>query len=165
MRNYVRYLRLEEIFWALLATAAGVLILYVGARLFPAPLPLFWGVETFNLFWAMNVFLIPFFAGIAVSVIYGLGGKIIAHLAPVPILIYDYVQIDKFMLPEGLVLLPFYFWILILILAVEFAGFGGFVGEVIIKRTYGRRPKHLIHKRYAKSLKDRLSKEDPESLA
>jgi len=44
--------------------------------------------------------------------------------------------------------LPIGYWVLIVIVSVEAAAAGGLIGEFVIKKTYGRRPKHLIHKRY-----------------
>jgi len=49
-------------------------------------------------------------------------------------------------LPEGVTLLPFWYWILVLIVAIEAAAFGGMFGEVVVKKTYGRRPRHLFYK-------------------
>lgn len=137
-----------DILWMLLAVSVGSLVIYIGDRVLNVHLGVFFGIQTFNPVWAMTLILVPLIAGIAVSLIYGLGGKMLAHFAPIPIQVYQYLQLDNQTLPEGVTVLPLGYWILILIVCVEAAAAGGFIGEIIIKRTYGRRPKHLVHKRY-----------------
>lgn len=137
-----------DIFWMLLALTAGGLVIFVGERVLNVSLGVFYGIGTFNPVWALNLILVPIIAGLAVSFIYGLGGKMLAHFAPIPVQVYQYMDLSNQVLPEGVSVLPIGYWILILIVCVEAAAVGGFIGEVIIKRTYGRRPKHLVHKRY-----------------
>jgi len=51
--------------------------------------------------------------------------------------------------PEGTIVLPLSFWLLIAVVSAEFAAFGGVVGEIITKKTYGRTAnKRLLHKKY-----------------
>lgn len=137
-----------DIAWMLLALAVATVIIYAGERLLNVHLGVFFGIQTFNLFWVTTLIVVPLVAGLTVSFIYGLGGKMLAHFAPIPIQIYQYMQLDSQALPDGVTVLPIGYWMLLLIVCVEAAGVGGFIGEVIIKKTYGRRPKHLIHKRY-----------------
>ncbi len=154
--NALKY-KLLEITWATIALAAGGVVIYLGNQILDVSMDVFYGVHTFNPRWITNLFLVPFLAGIVVALIYGLGGKIIAHLAPLPIMLYNYLTLDKMLLPEGVVQLPIYYWALVVIVAMEFAGIGGVVGEILIKKTYGRRPKQYYHVRYQKGLKERLS--------
>jgi hypothetical protein len=137
-----------DILWMFLALAAGAVVIYVGERVLNVSLSIFYGISTFNPIWAMNLILVPILAGLVVSFIYGLGGKMLAHFAPIPVQVYQYMDMSAQTLPDGVSVLPVGYWILILIVCVEAAAVGGFIGEVIIKRTYGRRPKHLVHKRY-----------------
>ena len=139
--NLKQYVTPQEARWAVLAVTVGAVIVYAGDQLLGVSLEVYYGVNTYNPIWVLDLILVPFIAGLAVSSIYGLGGKILAHFSPLIVR-----AISSF--PEGVLPLPLGFWILIVIVTVEAASAGGFVGEVIIKRTYGRRPKHLVHKRY-----------------
>ena len=132
----------------LVAVFIGSIIIYFCERMLNIKLAAFYGISTFNPVWILALIAVPLIAGIAVSLIYGLGGKIIAHFSPIPVQIFQYLSLKEQALPEGVSLLPFEYWVLILIVCVEACAVGGFIGEVIIKKTYGRRPKHLIHKRY-----------------
>lgn len=146
--------RLMSVFMALVAIGAGVLVNYFGDRLMhhlsPPPglrLELFWGVGTFSPMWIVTLFVVPFVAGIVVSLVYGLGGKLLCYFVPIIVRGYSYIQMmlhDN--LPEGVVVLPFWYWILVLIVAIEAAAFGGAFGEILVKKTYGRRPRHLVYK-------------------
>ena len=138
----------QHFFWSFIALFAGSTIIYFGDRLLGVSLEIYFGPSTYSPIWVLDLILIPFLAGLAVSFIYGLGGKILAHFAPIIVRVFEYYTLDGAMLPDGVFQLPIGFWLLILIVSVEAAGAGGFVGEVLIKKTYGRRPKHLIHKRY-----------------
>ena len=129
------------------AISAGALTNYLGDKLLGVRLELFWGIGTFSPIWVLDVFLVPFIAGMVVSLIYGLGGKLLCYFAPLIPRIYSYIEMQYFTtMPEGVTVLPFYYWILVVILVVEAAAFGGVFGEIVIKKTYGRRPKHLVYK-------------------
>lgn len=129
------------------AIAAGCVINYAGDRLLGVRLELFWGVSTFSPMWVADLFVVPFIAGLAVSAIYGLGGKLWCYFVPIIVRGVSYIQMDNYVgLPEGVTLLPFWYWILVLIVAIEAAAFGGVFGEIMIKKIYGRRPKHLVYK-------------------
>src|SRR5690606_33282542 len=67
---------------ATIAVLAGAVIVYAGDRLLGVKLELFYGVSTFTPAWVLALFFVPFVAGIVVSLIYGLGGKILAHFSP-----------------------------------------------------------------------------------
>lgn len=139
--------RLMSVLMGFVAIALGALINYAGDRLLGIRLELFWGVSTFSPIWVVDLFLIPFIAGFSVSMVYGLGGKLLCYFAPIIVRGISYIQMDNYPnLPEGVVLLPFWYWILVLIVAIEAAAFGGAFGEIMVKKTYGRRPKHLIYK-------------------
>ncbi|MDH5300290.1 MAG: hypothetical protein OEW58_02880 [Gammaproteobacteria bacterium] len=153
-------IRLMEFSYGTLAIGSGALLIFLGGYALNVSMDVFYGIATFNPLWMINLFFVTFIAGIVVSLVYGLGGKMLAHFAPLPVYFYNYASVDKYSLPEGVTLLPFFYWILIVILAVEFCGLGGFLGEVIIKKTYGRRPKHLIHRRYQLSIKQRLQNDE-----
>lgn len=139
--------RMKAFLMGVVAVGAGVIVNYLGDRLLDIRLELFFGVHTFSPVWVADLFLVPFIAGIVVSVIYGLGGKLLCYFVPIVLRGASYIEMMYYEgLPEGVTLLPFWYWILILIVAIEAAAFGGMVGEVIIKKTYGRRPRHLLYK-------------------
>ncbi len=149
--------RLMAFVMAVFAISVGALVNYMGDRLLGVRLELFWGVSTFSPIWVLDLFLVPFIAGFAVSAIYGLGGKLLCYFSPLIVRVVSYVQMNgmEAQLPDGVTVLPFFYWILVLIVAIEAAAFGGIAGEIMVKRTYGRRPKHLLYKQ---AVKDNVSK-------
>lgn len=143
--------KLLDVGVATVAVLVGAGIVYLGDRLLGVTLERFYGVQTFSLFWVADLFLVPFIAGIVVSLIYGLGGKMLAHLCPVIVRVISYYElhgINSF--ADGGILLPIPYWLLVVVVSAEFAAFGGVVGEIMIKKTYGRTAKHLLHKKYQK---------------
>jgi len=139
--------RLLAVLMGCVAIAVGAVINYAGDRLLGIRLELFWGVATFSPLWVVDLFLIPFAAGFSVSMVYGLGGKLLCYFSPIIVRGVSYIQMYNYPnLPEGVMLLPFWYWILVLIVAIEAAAFGGAFGEIMVKKTYGRRPKHLVYK-------------------
>lgn len=135
-----------------LAIAAGALVNYAGDRLLGIRLELFWGVSTFSPLWVVDLFVVPFIAGFVVSMVYGLGGKLLCYFAPIIVRGISYIQMYNYPnLPEGVVVLPLGYWVLVLIVAIEAAAFGGVFGEIMVKKTYGRRPKHLLYKQSSDS--------------
>jgi hypothetical protein len=148
---------------ALIAVLVGAAVIHFGDKLLGVTLEFYFGVSTFSPTWVLDLFFVPFLAGIVVSMVYGLGGKIWAHFSPLIVRIvsfYDYHYVTA--PPEGVLLLPIYYWLLVVVVAVEFAAIGGFVGEIIIKKTYGRtREKHLLHKRYRKEAPEPVASNKP----
>src|SRR3569832_1848535 len=72
--NLVLKNRLLDVGIAAVAVLVGAGIVYLGDKLLGVTLERFYGVETFTLFWVADLFLVPFIAGIVVSLIFGLGG-------------------------------------------------------------------------------------------
>src|SRR3569832_1560166 len=85
--------RLLDVGIAAVAVLVGAGIVYLGDKLLGVTLERFYGVETFTLFWVADLFLVPFIAGIVVSLIYGLGGKMLAHLCPVIVRVISYYEL------------------------------------------------------------------------
>lgn len=139
--------RAMSLFMGSLAIAAGVLVNYLADKLLGMRLELFWGVATFSPTWVIDLFLAPFIAGAVVSMVYGLGGKILCYFVPIILRSFSYIEMLNYeVMPDGVSVLPFWYWLLILIVAIEAAAFGGTFGEIIVKKTYGRRPRHLVYK-------------------
>ena len=127
-----------------IALFVGCLIIYAGDHLLGVRPELFLGLATFSVWWILDIFVVPFVAGIAVSIIYGMGGKWLAHFPPLIIRFYGYFETMKLIgIPEGTALTPLGWWGFFVILSIESATIGGVVGELLIKRTYGRGPIHL----------------------
>ncbi len=123
-----------------LAFGAVLLIDHFGLRLLGVRIELFTGIQYFNLTWFIALFLLPLFGGIVISLMYGLGGKILAYFPPLPVLGFDYyVSLHHLgQLPSGSQLMPLGWWGFFVILAIESSAIGGVFGEIFNKRIYGR---------------------------
>lgn len=123
----------------LLALIVGCIVNYVGDKLLGVRLELFWGLQTFNLLWFLQLFVLPVLVGISVSMVFGLGGKWLCYLPPAIMRCMSYIEM-KYMLqvPDGASLMPFGWYVFYMILAIESAAIGGVLGEIMIKRIYGR---------------------------
>ena len=86
------------------------------------------------------MFLVPFLAGMIVSLIYGFGGKWLSYIPALIVRCISYFGILHHVIPmaPGSSLMPMGWWGFYVILAFEAAAIGGVIGEVVIKRTYGR---------------------------
>lgn len=141
-------------FYASVSILAGAAVNLLGDRLLGVRLEYFFGVYTFSPLWILDLFVVPFFAGLTVSMIYGLGGKLLCYFAPIVARVWSYYEAVYLIdLPEGYLILPIYYWVMLLIVAVEAAAFGGVAGEILVKKTYGRRPRHLVYKERVKDEK------------
>ena len=87
--------KLADIGMAALAVLVGAGIVYLGDRMLGVRLEYYFGVETFSPAWTLDLFVVPFIAGIVVSLIYGLGGKILAHISPVLIRVYSFYELSQ----------------------------------------------------------------------
>ena len=151
--NYIKGKLIDAVV-ATVAVFAGAIVFYVGGRLLDVRLELFYGVSTFTPSWVITLFLVPFIAGIIVSLIYGLGGKILAHFSPLMVLAADYYQVSQNPGMADGALLPIGYWLFIVIVAVEFASIGGVIGEILVKKTYGRTGRANLHKLHTKYRKE-----------
>lgn len=130
-----------------IALTVGCLINYFGDRLLGVEIELFWGISTFGFLWIVDMFFLPFVVGLAVGMVYGMGGKWLCYFPPLIVRIYSYMQYNDInSIPDGASLLPLGWWGFFVIVVMEAAAFGGIAGEIVVKRTYGRRPKHLVFK-------------------
>jgi len=122
-----------------MAFGAAALIEHFGLRLLGVRIEIFTGIQYFNFTWFVALFLLPLAGGIAVSLIYGLGGKILAYFPPFPVMALDYyASMHTAHLPSGGQLMPLGWWGFFVILSIESSAIGGIFGEIMNKRIYGR---------------------------
>ncbi len=133
----------------ILAFVIGVAINFFGDRLLGVHIELFHGLSTFSFLWFLDVFILPFFAGFCVAIVFGLGGKWLCYFPPffVRILSYYLFEIQFWKIPPEHHLMPMGWWGFFVILCIEAAAFGGILGEVYVKSTYGRRAKETLYKK------------------
>jgi hypothetical protein len=140
----------------LTALVVGCALNYLGDHLLGVRMELFWGLSTFSLLWFIDVFILPFIVGIVVGMIFGLGGKWLCYFPPLVVRFYAYFETLKIIgVPDGAALMPMGWWGFFVILAVESAAIGGVVGEIMIKRTYGRKPIHLDYQERAAKAREK----------
>lgn len=122
----------------IIAMLAGSAVNYLGDWLIGIRIELFWGLDTFNFLWFLQLFVLPVIAGIVVSLVYGLGGKWIASLPPLVVRWAAYYETQHSLgIPDGAQLMPMGWWGFFVILAMETAMIGGVMGEILNKRIYG----------------------------
>lgn len=123
----------------MVALLAGVALNHLGDKLLGVKLELFSGLSTFSFAWMVDIFIVPFIVGLAVSWIFGMGGKWLCYFPPLIVRSISYAEILYVTgTPHGSTLNPMGWWGFYVILAMEAAGIGGIVGEVVIKNVYGR---------------------------
>jgi hypothetical protein len=123
----------------LVALMIGTAMIHFGDRLLGVRIELFSGLSTFSFAWILDVFFVPFLVGLAVSWIYGLGGKWLCYFPPIIVRCLSYAEIYYVSgTPHGSNLNPLGWWCLYVVLSVESAAIGGVIGEVMKKGVYGR---------------------------
>ncbi|BCK88614.1 hypothetical protein MIZ01_2419 [Sideroxyarcus emersonii] len=126
----------------MVALLAGVALNHMGDKLLGVRLELFSGLSTFSFAWMVDIFIVPFIVGLVVSWIFGMGGKWLCYFPPLIVRSVSYAEILYVTgTPHGSTLNPMGWWGFYVILAMEAAGIGGIVGEVVIKNVYGRSSK------------------------
>jgi hypothetical protein len=128
--------------WIMIALIIGMSVNHFGDWLLGVRIELFSGLSTFSFAWILDVFFVPFVVGLTVSWVYGMGGKWLCYFPPLIVRCLSYAEIYYVSgTPHGSNLNPMGWWGLYVILAMESAGIGGIVGEVMIKSVYGRSKK------------------------
>ncbi|MBL1432237.1 MAG: hypothetical protein COB94_002165 [Gammaproteobacteria bacterium] len=89
----------------------------------------------------------PFIAGVIVSLIYGLGGKVLCYFPALMVYLFQYLGTfaGYTPVPDDVRLLPIGYMGFIIIVAIEAAAVGGILGELWVKKTYGRMPRHIAY--------------------
>ncbi len=117
-----------------LAFVAGVLVFQGGMLLLDVHLEWFNGISGFDFSWVLAMSVLPVAAGIVIGVIYGFGGKYLAHFPPALVMLWSYQHSNAVALPDGVHLLPWGLWVVFVILQMEFCAVGGFIGEILIRK-------------------------------
>ncbi|HCS13813.1 MAG: hypothetical protein COS82_08920 [Zetaproteobacteria bacterium CG06_land_8_20_14_3_00_59_53] len=112
-------------------------VLYEGSmRLLGVHLEFFTGLSGFNFSWILGMSLVPVAVGVVIGLIYGFGGKYLAHFPPALVMLWHFQHVDFAELPAGAHLLPWGMWIMFVILQMEFCAIGGFIGEILIRKRH-----------------------------
>jgi len=123
----------------LVALLIGMSLNHFGDRLLGVKIELFSGLSTFSFAWMLDVFFVPFLVGLAVAWIFGWGAKWLCYFPPLIVRCLSYAEILYVSgTPHGSNLNPLGWWGFYVILAMESAGIGGILGELMIKNVYGR---------------------------
>ncbi|RFC32468.1 MAG: hypothetical protein DID92_2727745462 [Candidatus Nitrotoga sp. SPKER] len=129
------------------AVIMGCALNYFGDRLLGVKIELFRGILNFNSLWIIDMLVLPFFVGVLVAVIFGLGGKWLCYFPPLIVKSISYLDsIYLSGIPEDASLMPFGMWALLVTVVMTSAAFGGVMGEIMVKGTYGRSPRDLLYK-------------------
>lgn len=132
----------------------GTALIYIGDRLLGVKIELFSGFSSFNLAWALDIFLVPFMVGMIVAWIFGRdanhsaegfrftkGIGIIIWLCYFPPLIVRSINYAQILYvtgtPKGSYLMPFGLWACFVVMTMTTASMGEIIGEIIIK-IYGK---------------------------
>jgi hypothetical protein len=128
----------------IVAILIGMSLNHLGDRLLGVKIELFSGLSTFSFAWILDVFFVPFLVGLVVAWIFGMGAKWLCYFPPLIVRCLSYAEILYLTgTPHGSILNPLGWWGFFVILAMESAGIGGIVGEVMIKNVYGRSNKDI----------------------
>ena len=144
----IAYLDRTRFLKGAVALLLGCALNYFGDWLLGAQIELYRGIQGFNPLWAIDVFVLPFFVGLLVAAIFGMGGKWLSYIPPLIVRSISYYEFFYHInsIPEGATLAPIGWWGFFVILAIEASAFGGIMGEIMMKGTYGRSPREKIYK-------------------
>jgi hypothetical protein len=132
----------------------GTALIYIGDLVLGVKIELFSGFSSFNIAWALDIFVVPFLMGMLVAWIFGRDanhsgegfrftkgiGIIIwvCYLPPLFVRSFNYFKILYVTgVPEGTYLMPWGLWACFVVMTMTTAGMGEIIGEVIIK-IYGK---------------------------
>ncbi len=134
----------ERMLKGLAALAIGCALNYFGDRLLGVKIELWYGLETFSFAWMLDMFALPFLVGLVTAAIFGMGGKWLCYFPPLIVRAAGYYALSQAHDPALMIM---GYWGFFVILAMEAAAFGGIMGEVVIRGTYGRSAPELVYKK------------------
>lgn len=137
-------------FNGVVAVIMGCALNYFGDRLLGVKIELFRGILDFNGLWVIDMLVLPFFVGVLVAVIFGLGGKWLCYFPPLIVKSIGYLESTYInTVPEDTSIMPFGMWALYVTVVMTSAAFGGVMGEIIVKGTYGRSSQDILYQQHA----------------
>jgi len=113
------------------------LTMNLGHSILDVHIELYRGLAQYNFAFVVSMFLLPVFSGVLVGLIYGWGGKWVAHFPPLFVFGLDYYLTAQAGAPSGTQLIPLMWWGFFVILNMEFCALGGVIGELLLKYKYG----------------------------
>ena len=140
-------MKTERLIKGALALLVGCLINYYGDHVLGVRIELWRGLQTFSLAWMADMFVLPFIVGMAVAVIFGLGGKWLCYFPPLIVRVANYYILAHSAPPADGTRLVMGYGGFFVSLTMEAAAFGGIAGEIMIRGTYGRSAPEKIYKR------------------
>jgi len=141
----------------MMAFSAGCLLLDISLRALEVRIEWFAGMQTFSMAWVFAMIPLPMLVGVVIGLIYGFGGKYLAHFPPVAVLGWSYYEsMSHLPLPDGIHLIPWPLWAFFLILHMEFCALGAVFGEVFHHRRLGWDPriKYVADSDYQSEVQD-----------
>lgn len=116
-----------------LAVAAGTAVVLLGDWLLGVRLEVFSGISTFSFAWVLDLLLVPFASGIAVSaVLRSRMGKWLAYLPPLIARCATVAWLALAAGPGGKAFhFNVYYWAALLLMVMEFGNIGGFLGDYL----------------------------------
>jgi len=118
-----------------LGVLAGMAVIALGDILLGAKLEVFNGIATFTPVWILDVFCVPFIAGLLVSrIVQTRNGKWLACLPPLFVRSLTYLYMYLYVFNDGkdfFYNLNLFYWGPMLILVVEVGNLGGILGDVL----------------------------------
>jgi hypothetical protein len=119
-----------------LAVAAGMAVIFLGDWLLGVKIEVFSGMATFSFAWMLDVFLVPFIAGLVVSrVVRSRMGKWISFFPPLLVRSVSYLYMYFHGYSDGrdsLYHLNLYYWGFCVLVSMEASNVGGLLGDVLM---------------------------------
>jgi len=119
------------------AMSLSAFVFNIGHSLLDVHIEIYRGIEQYNFSFVVSMFVLPVISGMIVGLVYGWGGKWVAHFPPLLVFAVDYYLTAHGGLPHGAQLIPLMWWGFFVILNMEFCALGGVIGELLLKYKYG----------------------------
>lgn len=114
-----------------LAVAAGTIVILLGDGLLGVRLEVFKGIHTFSFAWMLDLLVVPFVSGVAVSAV--MRSRMGKWLAYAPPFIARCGTLVYLLISAGSKAIHFsvFYWGALLLMVMEFGNIGGFLGDYL----------------------------------